>query len=85
MRDPLNFKDRVYTEYSIDQSVPGGGGGGGGEVLPISSDVTGIIKGFVLGSKFSIPEFFWIGKLIWKGFFWGGLILFFCVRVFKTI
>ena len=51
----------------------------GGRVPPISSDVTGIIKGFVLGLKFSIPVFFWIGKLIWKRFFGGGLIL---VRIF---
>ena len=45
----------------------------GGGVPPISSDVTEIIKGFVLSLKFSIPVFFWIGKLIWKGFFWGWL------------
>ena len=51
----------------------------GGGVPPISSDVTRIIKGFVLGLKFSIPVFFWIGKLIWKGCFGGSLIL---VRIF---
>ena len=48
----------------------------GGGVLPISSDLTEIIKEFVLGL---IPGFFWIGKLIWKGFVWGSLIL---VRIF---
>ena len=35
--------------------------------------MTEIIKGFVLSLKFSIPVFFWIGKLIWKGFFGGWL------------
>ena len=51
----------------------------GGGVPPISSDVTGIIKGFVLDLKFFDSGIFWIGKLIWKGFFGGGLTL---VRIF---
>ena len=38
--------------------IPGGGGGGGG--LRISSE--GDNQRIFLGSKFSIPGFFWVGE-----------------------
>ena len=49
---------QLLTQYSIKCIFTPGGGGGGYSGF----QVTGMIEGFFLGLKFSIPGFFWVRK-----------------------